>query len=123
MIEALCLYAQFLKEFPKHQEQTDSKLVLMSNDTNDTQFIFLLKTADDDMGLRVIRRFRELGMPIQSASMTQAMAKCSYLSNGNYAIYSFIPDPTRIADIIYADAVGKAFARDVMSKLPKEFFK
>jgi len=123
MIEALRRYAIFLEEVPR-EKGTNVELVLMPNDKNDPQFILFLKNNDDNTGLRTIRRFRELGMPIQSEPLTEVMATyCQRTARDPYAIFSFIPDPTRIADIIHADAVGKAFARDVMSKLPKEFFK
>jgi hypothetical protein len=126
MIDALLLYARFLIEFPISKEgEADPQLYLMLNNEDDPQFTLFAKMPHNhDMGLRVVRRFRELGLPVESAPTTDAMLKCvNRRSTGDYATFSFVPDVTRIIVDKHAESMGQAFANDVMRLLPKSLLK
>ena len=122
MIEALRLYAQFLKQFPI-SEEANVKLDVMLNNHNDTQFILFVATPHDNIGLRVIRRFRELGLYVQSEPTTDAMVKrINHPGTHDYA-FSFVPDITRIGEDRHTKNMGVAFANAVMRKLPRSLLK
>lgn len=122
MIDALLLYARFLIEFPISKEgEADPRLYLMLNNEDAPQFTLSAKMPHNhDMGLRVVRRFRELGLPVEYAPATDAMfSRCI----ADYATFSFVPDVTRIIVDKHAESMGQAFANDVMRLLPKSLLK